>query len=315
MHHPFACAVLNGSQLLRCTLPDESPTIVGPCELLQDDVVVQHEDGGYSMSVTFYSPNAIPKENTRWNGFLQCTGFEPEEKMHEIYLGEIVTRRQCQSQVHQLPFAPQHVSFVVENHLINKHKKPFDPSEVNFVEHVRDILEDPVVNPRHGSLQLSIVQTIAENHPNYRDVIEKRYGGDWCLFVLHHPDFFTVFNYSSEEIVGRGMTNYVNPAELRIVHKKGKRVQFYSDSEESEMVDFLKKVLMDCDLTAENVLCKIHEAGLGYSIAPAFSQLMRFLGRNKQLFYWSTNPSQVTMVGLSPDFDLSTYCDEYAPAA
>ncbi|KAJ9439037.1 hypothetical protein DIPPA_33496 [Diplonema papillatum] len=303
MRRPFACAVLAGSQVLRCDLPNEDVVEnVGAGVGVEQDVISMFPDGSLTLEVLFYSPNAIPIDNVKWRGLLHCVdGYGQVEKdgIYQLDLGEIVTRRQCATQRHPLPFYPTSVKLVVVCEPIDASKETFSAQELDFVAHVCSILEDDVVNPRHGSLQLETVRKVAENCPAYGHIVDGRYMGNWCEFVIHHPDDFTVFNYTTEEIIGRRMDPYVNPAELRVVHKKGKRVQFYEEGEEEELVEYLKSLLTNSDLPAEAVLTKIHERGVGYSIAPAFSQLMRFLGRNKHLFYWSTNPSQVTSVGLT----------------
>ena len=294
MKHPFACVLINGCLAVRCPIPPENGQMSKDFEL--DDMdppqeVVRGGDRCFTFNFRYSSPNLVPRSNMEWHGMLIL-----EDGMH-IDLGCIETR--CQSTYAEitLPYKPLKATMFISEVPQNPRAGKVAADEELLLEHVKNMMEDDKVNPRHGSLPLSLVQSLAMRSEYYAEVM-KRYDG-FLGFVQSLKQDFTTFNYSRDEIQGRDMQDYVCPGECRVVLRTGRRVHFVSEGEEDALVDFLKELLKDSDCTSEYILLKIHEAGLGFSISPSFSQLMRFLTRNKNLFSWSTDPSQVTMVTLN----------------
>ena len=165
---------------------------------------------------------------------------------------------------------------------------------------VRRALADDKVNPRQGSLTATLIDSKARECPAYAEVVEA-YPNGFIGFIEDYTEDFTLFNYTQDEIEGREMKEHAHANELRIVLKKGKRVQFCSEDEEKELLAFLKEILAERDMECDELLLRIHEAGVGFSVSPCFSQLMRFLSRNTDLFSWSTDPSQITTVSFAGD--------------
>ena len=290
---PFATVMLNGCQIITCPLPDEGTTTT-EADITGELMEVLCETG-MQLVTTILSPNIIPKDNTLWRGTLLLDG------THCIELGSVVTRRQNVVRSEYLPTCPMSVQFSMHNEKIDPTMRTTTDSEEQLITLVKKILEDPELNPRRGALPSRSVESKAKEHSVYFDVIGNT-ESDWVTFIRRHNQIFNLFQYSEQEIRDRQMEGVNLIDELRIVLLSTERVQLSEQEDEvdEELVEFLKELLSERDMSYHEVLAAISEKEkFVFTLAPAFSLLMRFLNRHRDLFCWTTDPAAPTRVSLA----------------
>eukprot|EP01062_Namystynia_karyoxenos_P071492 TRINITY_DN6702_c1_g1_i1.p1 TRINITY_DN6702_c1_g1~~TRINITY_DN6702_c1_g1_i1.p1 ORF type:complete len:444 (+),score=137.16 TRINITY_DN6702_c1_g1_i1:88-1419(+) len=295
--HPFACVMINGSQLIRCRLPAAGEESSETAAATTQHPASSAGDGVH-IDVAFLSPNLVPQANVHWHGILVVDG------TREIDLGRIRSRRQHERRTEVLSEAPQRYELRVRAEQIDPSIRIVSAEERELIAAVKGILEDPQLNPRHGSMSSSQVRERAEAVPVYKKVIK----GDvtWGAFIASHPEIFTVFQYGEHEIKERRLLPFVSPEESRIVLKPEERLyngaEDAADGEtsvEQELRDFLISLLSERDYEQRELLnCIAEHRDLTFYLAPTFSLLMRFLNRHRATFQWTTDPGQPTRISL-----------------
>ena len=329
MRMPFACALINQNLVVRCELPEagkqttvtfdlldrldppsqtRKPAALQPGYGATDADAVDSacsEPNSFAFNIRYSSPNLVPSAGLSYHGLLVL-----DDGPH-VDLGCVALR--CRSNLTEttLPHVPRTASFVVTGIADDAAAAASSEEEAGvavdtatdtLLSHVQDCMEDDDVNPRHGSLPASLVQSLAMRCPAYNAVIgSAAHKGRFTSFLEAHAEF-TVFLYhkQGDDASGDVECGGVGGAdEPRVVLRKGKRVQFSEEGEEAVLVSYLQDLLVERDYTMEDLLAQLHEDGMGFGVSPGFSQLMRFLSRNKKMFSWSTDPSQITMVKLA----------------
>eukprot|EP01063_Lacrimia_lanifica_P028105 TRINITY_DN404_c1_g1_i1.p1 TRINITY_DN404_c1_g1~~TRINITY_DN404_c1_g1_i1.p1 ORF type:complete len:345 (+),score=159.16 TRINITY_DN404_c1_g1_i1:76-1110(+) len=286
---PFACALINGHTLVKAPLFGE-----------QNAGVSLHCDPSLwcfpELSVVYYSPNIVQQEGVQWRGVLWLDDAPLE-------LGMVEKKRANQSVVVPLEFVPTTVR--LEVHRCVPQTTSLERVSLALVDAVVAVLEDPVGNPRQGSLELTTVTKEVQERESYLyNAMESEKPGGFQELVHSEQERFSVFSYSESEIKDRKMEGHVAPGEPRIVLKQRSAIQFYDDDDEERLLAYLKETLSKRSYVCDDLLLKLYNDSksdtFAYPLSPAFSLLMRFLRRNTQLFSWSTDPNQVTMISLKP---------------
>eukprot|EP01061_Rhynchopus_euleeides_P000901 TRINITY_DN10643_c1_g2_i2.p1 TRINITY_DN10643_c1_g2~~TRINITY_DN10643_c1_g2_i2.p1 ORF type:complete len:390 (+),score=127.90 TRINITY_DN10643_c1_g2_i2:49-1170(+) len=320
MRPRFVSLLLNGTKLVRCDVPegDEECSVSVPLSDYDPPEAKMEAHGDTQVGYKFSCVMSIPSSGTSGpsaaagtDAFALCDAGAYEQwegtlllDSEVVGLGWVSRERLVSHSVAVVPCRPQWGKLVVTKRLDTASGDPGSVSGAAMAQKskllvcVREALADDKINPRQGSLPAALIEEKARACDCFHDVV-RMYERGFIGFIESHSDDFTLFNYTQDEIEGRDMEEHAHTKELRIVLKKGKRVQFCSEAEEHELLDLLKEVLSEGDLTCDELLLRIHEAGVGFSISPCFSQLMRFLSRNTDLFSWSTDPSQITTVSFS----------------
>ena len=335
MTPPFVSLLINGTKLVRCAVPEgdeessvelclaglDPPSAALPrpnsttsTAITKPDARFPQQEFGYKISCVLSMPSSGttgPTSTAGTDSFTLCdtTSYDQWEgtlrlDCATLPLGSVSRERLVAHSVGVVPTRPTAATLAIVKRLGAIPGDPASGSSASIAQKarllacVREALADDKINPRQGSLPAALIEEKALQCGCFEDVV-RMYDLGFIGFIEAHSDDFTLFNYTQDEIEGRDMEEHAHTKELRIVLKKGKRVQFCSEAEEQELLDLLKSVLSAGDLTCDELLLKIHEAGVGFSISPCFSQLMRFLSRNTDLFSWSTDPSQITTVSFS----------------
>eukprot|EP01063_Lacrimia_lanifica_P040108 TRINITY_DN898_c3_g1_i1.p2 TRINITY_DN898_c3_g1~~TRINITY_DN898_c3_g1_i1.p2 ORF type:complete len:356 (+),score=135.36 TRINITY_DN898_c3_g1_i1:49-1116(+) len=290
-------AVVNGTALLQC--PVAAKENVGDVMRVPLDVV---QTG--SIQVVFYSPSIVAKAGRSWAGTLVVNG-------QPYPLGTISSRQQKVAAEVPLPgietcgagydgFTPVlALQLAIEEQM---EAICGDKLAERIGECAVGVLEDAGLNPRQGSLELShVAEVVKDREPDLCALLGLEADPEALVRLLANHASFTIFSYSEREVQERNLGE-VTAGEARIVLKQRSALQFTSDEEEQRLVQYLAGLLGDGDLTADDVLQRMHKdnqhTGLAFPVCPGFSFLMRFLRRNTDLFSWSADPNKVTMVSL-----------------
>eukprot|EP01060_Flectonema_neradi_P016982 TRINITY_DN2363_c2_g3_i1.p1 TRINITY_DN2363_c2_g3~~TRINITY_DN2363_c2_g3_i1.p1 ORF type:complete len:604 (+),score=130.61 TRINITY_DN2363_c2_g3_i1:63-1814(+) len=180
-----------------------------------------------------------------------------------------------------------------------------DPIEAKFVESVKQVLRDPDVNPRGGSLQLSVVEGHVRSMFDNFEIITKKYG-NFREAIRRYPEAFLRFQISDKEIESRGLDDSAREERiaLTLTEKRGcnavdnQRPAVTSEAE-LNLINTMKTLLKERDRDQRELLnILLQNPRFLPFLSPSFSSLMRFLSRHKDIFAWTTHPDKPTFIGL-----------------
>eukprot|EP01064_Diplonema_japonicum_P031695 TRINITY_DN573_c0_g1_i3.p1 TRINITY_DN573_c0_g1~~TRINITY_DN573_c0_g1_i3.p1 ORF type:complete len:376 (+),score=84.45 TRINITY_DN573_c0_g1_i3:99-1130(+) len=126
-----------------------------------------------------------------------------------------------------------------------------DTDEINFTHDViKYILQSSTLNPGLGSLPSAFTQNHAKHLPQYKSVITKKYNSSWHKYLKANCEVFTVFHFSEEECISKGIWPYVKAHEVRValasqknVLEIDRRIARESEVHEHALTEYLKSVL------------------------------------------------------------------------
>eukprot|EP00760_Papus_ankaliazontas_P034014 PhM_4_TR6866/c0_g1_i1/m.55980 len=183
-------------------------------------------------------------------------------------------------------------------------------SEVCVVRALISILTDTTINPRSSALPLHVVLShlkpprISEHALNDVHCVSE---DDWLLLLKRYPDTFSSFTPDQKEINARNLQGKLSEREVRIMlkpdAKSGRLPQFTAMPKEIE--DSLKSTVTRWlrergTLTARALFRVIPVSRAKEYLSPAFSVFLKMIQKRKLVFWWSSDPGELSRVGLLP---------------
>lgn len=302
--------LINGLQLMNCTIPTESE---GSCVTYADagdDLTVMRDHGRWEISTMLYADMA----------------WMPETK-HATLIGELVVDGDQVLHLGALP-GPDQPSNVVTRFLSKPPsslafrvchdlaKAAVHPDEDALVEEVLLVMNDETVFPKGGSTAHHNVHNRVKDLEIYNRVVVKHYASRWTAFVANHPDDVTLIKLKDDKNsltlgLGSRRNDEAEPRheELHIVHANDvdsaeerneaqKAVRAKNEAivvdkmiqtlgEEATMMEYTE-LLRRLAVYPEFVTC----------LMPSLSMVQRFVSMHKDVFWVRKDPEHTTRVGL-----------------
>ena len=292
--------LLNGTQIIRCSLPCAEASETVEAEAM--GINVTGEVGGMGLDILFVC-SQNPANGYEFVAELTCTTQGGEEV---VDTGAVHDCKVSSHFGHYLKGEPERFRMTIFQRLVGT--RSVDPSERQLVREVADVLRNPRLNKGGGSLSTILVNNKAKESSLYDRVVGTTYKGSFPEFLRAHPDLFSLFHYSCQEIASRGLAPNIKRVDTR-VYLAGADLDEVcaADQErcenqrraEADVRSFLATVLSEGEMSQKELLKRLrtHE-GFSDSLFPSHSLLMRFFARHSSTFLWISGPDQPTRIGL-----------------
>ena len=292
--------LLNGLQLITCALPSAGMHTVTRVEAKDVDAVGVR--GGSLLDVLFTTAVVQPQEGYEFQAQLVvetmggCSDFRlgtlrnPGENVHlsRFVLGVPLWFTFTVSQIEIVPSAL--------------------PAEEQFVAEMREALEDPITNRHRGSVSQVILNNRAKSSPLYEEVVGKLFNGMWLEFLMKNSNDFSLFRYSSQEIRDLGLSPHIKRSDVRVylasedittIFGADQAAEAGRRSAEESTKLAVRRELLKGEITQRQLLRELRgHKGFASTLYPTLTLLLRFLGRHRQTFTWTSAPDQPTRVGV-----------------
>ena len=247
-----------------------------------------------------YSPNLVADDypHFAWDCDLEVDG-------QSYYIGCIKNRCQVTDRRFVLPHGARRVQLKLSRLRLAPVKSP--ESEA-LAQRLCELFQDPAFNPRNGSLALQMISEEANRrYPNeYRKVVGGEHLGSFRAFIVAHDESFSIFHYRNKEITNRRLNN-VTAHDERVAIRKEVRDSSppmlpSGHENEQKIIDLLTSELKDKDSSVHVLLRKLsgHDV-FRIGMSAAFSTLMHWLQKHREVFCWSTDPQSLCTIGLVKD--------------
>eukprot|EP01062_Namystynia_karyoxenos_P021382 TRINITY_DN18136_c0_g1_i1.p1 TRINITY_DN18136_c0_g1~~TRINITY_DN18136_c0_g1_i1.p1 ORF type:complete len:545 (+),score=79.97 TRINITY_DN18136_c0_g1_i1:66-1700(+) len=202
-----------------------------------------------------------------------------------------------------IPFCPSSVTFRTKFV-----QQPGNAEEERLCVGIRDILNNETINPYKGSLPSALTQNHAKVLPLYSSVVEEGYGGSWHQFLRAHPNEFTLFQMSEEQVRHHNLAPFVKPQEVRVAMvgvaatDRDAACAAANRAHEQRLIELLQEVLTGHEdgMDQRQVMEQLGTSAAFLHFArPSLCTLSRFLASHRDRFVWSNHPDLVSTAGLS----------------
>lgn len=294
----FVVAVINDNILLRCLLSQGAAMVTSEvAELRRAEVPAGSQT--QTLRVMVYSPNLCQDDYPQfaWDADIEVDGVTHfvgtiEKRCDVIHVNWTIpiTARRVQLRLHRLRQA-------------TVRSRESD----NLAQKVVSLFQDPSYNPRSGSLPLqTLAEEVQKRFPaEFRKVIGGEHCGSFRAFVVAHDESFAIFCYRDKEIAERRLPN-VSARDERVAIKKEVRdtsppMLPPGHPNEKIIIDLLRTALAKQDSSVHRLIRQLSSNDVfRIGMSAAFSSLMHWLQRHRDLFRWSTDPQQICTIGLVP---------------
>eukprot|EP01060_Flectonema_neradi_P015777 TRINITY_DN22424_c0_g1_i1.p1 TRINITY_DN22424_c0_g1~~TRINITY_DN22424_c0_g1_i1.p1 ORF type:complete len:402 (+),score=37.00 TRINITY_DN22424_c0_g1_i1:65-1270(+) len=294
--------LLNGLQLINCPLPENGKHSTVRVQALGSTDTLG-TCGGAILDLLFTATGGVPP--AEGHEFQAQLMVESECGCKNIKLGAIRTLGENVHISRYTKGAPQWFTLTVSHIPV---LPTTVPAEEQFVAEIREALDDPITNKHRGSVSQVILNNRAKSSPLYAEVVGKLYNGMWLEFLMSHSNDFSLFRYSPQEIRDLGLSPHIKRSDVRVcsaardastISEADQRAEAERKSAEESTRLAVKMELSAGEVTQGQLLQRLKgHKGFASTLYPTLTLLLRFLGRHKDTFIWTSSPDQPTSIGL-----------------
>jgi hypothetical protein len=290
----FALCIVNESVHLKCVLSCGAAVVTSR---VQD--LVRHDAPDLvspPLRVILYSPNVVADDYPQysWDATLEVDGVD-------CYIGAV--QKRCVIIQKQLDKCPNPRAVRLRLNRVRLGTVRSCDSEL-LAARIVALMQDYRFNPRSGSLKLqAVADEAARRFRALHDGVIKEHLGSFRNFLMQHRESFSIFTYQPNEIRNRGLAN-VTEYDERVAIRKDVRESAppmlpKGHPVEGAMIALLQQKLQKKDSTISDLLHDCSEvAKFRVAMSAAFSSLMHWLQRHRDVFSWSTDPQAPCVISL-----------------
>eukprot|EP01065_Artemidia_motanka_P041156 TRINITY_DN5284_c4_g1_i1.p1 TRINITY_DN5284_c4_g1~~TRINITY_DN5284_c4_g1_i1.p1 ORF type:complete len:733 (+),score=229.05 TRINITY_DN5284_c4_g1_i1:82-2280(+) len=299
---PFVAVLLNGTHRAELALPEQGEATH---ELVPAGL---YSDGPLEVQIVAMMPSVFIPAEAKWRVVLT---FHSPRHRNDVELGEFSAEHTDSVTGVKLQEHPTRIQLKAVQ-LAQDADASTDPCEAKLLEALKSIFNRPDVNPRGGSLAVSVLRRHLRE-PDHSDALGYLNAGRWQgnleVFLADFPNVFLVFSLTAKEIESRGLDcePHEPRAALTLAERRSCKAvdsidQGGKQEVERRLLRRVEELLRERDYEQRDLLDKLAEVDeFLFYLSPSFSTLMRFLAKHKEIFAWTTHPDKPTQIGLASE--------------
>ena len=295
----FVVAIINDNIILRCLLSHGAAMVASEIAELRRPDNLSPGEQNQSLRCMLYSPNLSVDDLP---GFAWDADIEVDSVTH--FVGTVETRCEVIHMKWTVPITARRVQLKL--HRLRKAAVRSKESDA-LAQKVVAMFQDPKFNPRSGSMPLQVVsEEVQRRFPaDFRRVVGGEHCGSFRAFILSHEVSFAIFHYRDKEIANRNLSPS-SVQDERVAIKKEVRdtsppMLPPGHPHEKIIIQLLQDALKERDSHVHRLLRQLSSNDIfRVGMSAAFSSLMHWLQRHRNVFRWSTDPQQLCTIGLVP---------------
>jgi hypothetical protein len=276
-----AFVVVNGIQLIQCTLPTMSEGTCAVCNDAVDNLRVSNDFGCLELTCVFYASSDVSTQSERpWIGELII------DDNYTMYLGQLPGGEKGSVTVsHWVISYPRTLEF----RLTHQQKEFYrHPEEALLVEEIQALLRDERLFPGGGCVPHTSIQSRVEKLECYKRIVTEHYKGKWFSFLSQQQGSIVLVPLPGEEtrvgLLGDTRPPRTGPSQ--------------ADTEEA-LLTAVVQILESGDHTYVELLQKLEKVkAFSDRLNPSQRILFRFLQSHSDIFWVKLDPLHTTRVGL-----------------